>query len=97
MFSGGSLLNKSELKHLDPAIHLQLIYLHGEEAIVRRYSVKKVFLKILQNLQENTCAKVTFSIKLQAESYSFIKKETLPQVFFCGNCEIFKGTAMQIM
>ena len=74
MFSVGSLLNKSASKHLDPAIYLQLIYLHGEEAIVRMYSVKKVFWKTLQNSQENTCAKVTFLIKLQAESYSFIKK-----------------------
>ena len=39
---------------------------------------KKVFLKILQNSQENTCAKVSFLIKLQA---NLIKKETLAQVF----------------
>ena len=36
------------------------------EAVVRRCSVKKVFLKISQNSQENTCAKVSFLIKLQA-------------------------------
>ena len=36
------------------------------EAVVRRYSVKKVFLKISQNLQENTSAIVSFLIKLQA-------------------------------
>ena len=29
-------------------------------------SVKKIFLKILQNSQENTCARVSFFIKLQA-------------------------------
>ena len=29
-------------------------------------SVKKVFLKILQNSQENTCARVDFLIKLQS-------------------------------
>ena len=28
--------------------------------------VEKVFLKILQNSQENTCTKVSFLIKLQA-------------------------------
>ena len=28
--------------------------------------LKKVFLKILQNLQESTCTKVSFLIKLQA-------------------------------
>ena len=35
------------------------------EAVVRRCSVKKVFLKISQNSQENTCARVSFLIKLQ--------------------------------
>ena len=36
------------------------------EAVVQMCSVEKVFLKILQNSQENTCARVSFSIKLQA-------------------------------
>ena len=31
-----------------------------------RSSIKKVFLEILQNSQENTCATASFSIKLQA-------------------------------
>ena len=35
------------------------------EAVVRRCSVKKVFLEISQNSQENTCARVSFLIKLQ--------------------------------
>ena len=43
---------------------------------------KKVFLKILQNLQENT----------QAQACNFIKKETLALVFSCELCEIFKDT-----
>ena len=47
-------------------------------AVARRCSVKKVFLKILQNSQENTCARASFLIKLQAY---VIKKETLPQCF----------------
>ena len=34
------------------------------EAVARRYSVKKVFLEISQNSQENTCARVSFLIKL---------------------------------
>ena len=54
------------------------------------YSVKKVFLEISQNLQENTCARVSFLIKLQA--CNFIKKETLAQVFSCEFCEISKNT-----
>ena len=36
------------------------------EAVARRCSVKKVFLDISQNSQENTCVKVSFLIKLQA-------------------------------
>ena len=36
------------------------------EAVVQRCSVKKVFMGISQNSQENTCARVSFLIKLQA-------------------------------
>ena len=35
------------------------------EALVLRCSVKKMFLEISQNSQENTCARVFFLIKLQ--------------------------------
>ena len=42
------------------------------EAVVRRCSVEKVFLEILQNSQENTRARASFLIKLQASS--LIKK-----------------------
>ena len=35
------------------------------EAVIQRFSGKKEFLKISKNLQENPCAKVSFSIKLQ--------------------------------
>ena len=35
------------------------------EAVIQRCSVKAVFLKISQNSQENTCARVSFLIKLQ--------------------------------
>ena len=38
---------------------------HATEAVVQRCSVKKVSLKISQNWQENTCARVSFLIKLQ--------------------------------
>ena len=45
-----------------------------------------MFLKISQNSQENTCARASFLLKLQALSSNFIKKETLAQLFpfeFC--------------
>ena len=38
------------------------------EALVQRRSVKKAFLEISQNSQENTCARDSFLIKLQALS-----------------------------
>ena len=40
-----------------------------------------MFLKILQNSQENTCARVSF----------LIKKKALAQVFSCEFCEISKN------
>ena len=45
-----------------------------------------------QNSQGNTCAGVSFLIKLQAEGCSFTKKETLAQVFSCEFCEISENT-----
>ena len=49
-----------------------------------------MFLEISQNSQENTCARVSFLIKLQA--WGFIKKKTLAQAFSCEFCEISKNT-----
>ena len=43
----------------------------------RRCSVKKLFLEILQNSQENTCARVSFLKKLQPLVCNFIKKKRL--------------------
>ena len=60
------------------------------EAVAQRFSVKKVFIKISQNPQENTCARVSFLIKLQA--WGLIKKEDLAQLFSCEFCEISKNT-----
>ena len=53
-----------------------------------------MFLEISQNLQENTCVRASFLIKLQArpEACNFIKKETLTQVFPFKFCEISKNT-----
>ena len=41
------------------------------EAVVHRCSLKKVFLEILQNSQENTCVRVSILIKLQASGGCF--------------------------
>ena len=64
--------------------------LEAPEAVVMRCSVKKVFLEISQNSQENACARASFLIKLQA--WAFIKIETLALVFSCEFCEISKIT-----
>ena len=51
-----------------------------------------MLLQILHNSQENTCAKISFLIKLQEKACNFIIKETLAQVFSCKFCEISKNT-----
>ena len=53
--------------------------------------LKKVFLEISQNSQENTCASDSFLIKFQALS-NFIKKESLTQVLSFKFCEISNNT-----
>ena len=50
-----------------PVLNLnRLTVLQSTEAVVRSCSVKKVFLEISQNLQKNTCARVSFLVNLQA-------------------------------
>ena len=43
----------------------------GSEAATRDVLLKKVFLEISQNSQENTCVRVSFLIKLQASEHLF--------------------------
>ena len=45
---------------------LHLLHKQSSEGIL----LKKVFLEILQNSQENTCARVSFLIKLQEQELS---------------------------
>ena len=54
--------------------------------------MKKVFLEILENSQEDTCARVSFLLKLQAGACKFIKKETLAQLSSCEFSKITKNT-----
>ena len=49
-----------------------------------------MFLKVLQNSQENTCAWVSFLIKLQTSNQQLYEHETLAQS--CDFCETFKST-----
>ena len=56
------------------------------EAVAQRCSIKKVFLEILQNSQENTCASLFF------RPATLSKKKTQAQVFSCEFCETSKNT-----
>ena len=55
----------------------------------QRCSIKKVFLKFSQNSQENTCAGVSFLIKLQALGLQLYQKGDSGKVVFC---KILKNT-----
>ena len=79
-------------KKLDFWSILSFLRIDPKEVVAQRCSVKKVLLKISQRSQENTCATVSFLIKLQAGACNFIKKETLAQVFSREFCEISKKT-----
>ena len=50
-----------------------------------------MFLKIWQNSQENTCAKVSFLIKLQAEAWNYLKGVSGTDIFL-WICQTFKNT-----
>ena len=58
----------------------------SEEAVVQRCSAKRKFLKISKKSQENTCARVSFLIKLQASGF-YWKKDSGTGVS-CEFCEI---------
>ena len=63
------------------------------EAGTRWCSVRKLFLEISQNSQENNCVGVSFLMKsYKPEACKFIKKETPTQVLSFEFCEVFKNT-----
>ena len=69
-----------------------IFFLNSTEAVGQRCSLKKLFIEISPNSYQNTCARVSFFIKLQASICNFIKKETSAQVFLFEFCKIFKNT-----
>ena len=48
--------------------HVEISILEHREAVLQRCSLKKVFVEISENSQENVCARVSLLIKLQASS-----------------------------
>ena len=57
------------------------LYIQYTEAAFQRCSVKKVFLEISQNSQENTCARVSFLIQLQGSPATLLKKRLWHRCF----------------
>ena len=55
-------------------------------AVIRRCSVKKIFLKSSKNSEENTGIGVSFLIKSQAQACNLIKRNASTQVFPCEFC-----------
>ena len=51
----------------------------------------KVFLTILQNSHESTCARVSHLIKLKPSGLQFNQTQTPAQVFSSEYCVIFKN------
>ena len=62
------------------------------KAVFRGCFVKKVFLNVSQNSQDNTCVGVSFHSSFRPEACNFIKKETLVQVISCEFSEISPNT-----
>ena len=66
-----------------------IILSQQSEAVARTCSVKKVFLKISQNSEENTCTRVSFLIKLKASGLQLYKKRDSSTGFFLRILRIF--------
>ena len=52
---------------------------------------KKVFVKLSQNSQENTCVEVSFLINVQAWGLQLYLKRDSDTVFSCEFCKTFKN------
>ena len=74
-------------------IDIHLLSLSLQKQPTEVFCEKKVFLKISQYSQENTCARVSFSQNNSKRLDTLIKySDTLAQVFSSEFCEIFKKT-----
>ena len=60
-----------------------------------RCSVKKVFLEISQNSQENTCARDSFLIKLQANPATLLKKSLWYRYFHVNFAKFLRTRFLQ--
>ena len=65
--------------------------LEESEVVARKSSLKKVFLKIPQNSQENICAELSFAIKVEAGGFQLHWIQNLIEVLSFEFWEIFKN------
>ena len=71
-----------------------LLKISFPEVVPRKCSVKKLFLEISQNSQENTCVRVSF---VAGWSATLLKKEILAQVFSCEFCKLLHFSHKSIL
>ena len=64
------------------------LFFFFSEAVSQRCSIKKLFLEILQNSQENTCAMVSFLIKLAPAT--LLKKDSGKSAFLWSLRNFYK-------
>ena len=67
------------------------------EAVVQRCSVKKAFLEISQNSQENTCARVSLLIKFHASGFFWIILFLIVEVSFSQILYEFHEIKLNVM
>ena len=75
-----SLIKKNYLDENQVSIGLQIVK-KLPKSVARRCSVKKVFLKISQNSQENTCARAFFNNVVDIDLQLYYKKDSGTGVF----------------
>ena len=88
-FNGNLFLGFGRFRQLKIYLCLYVLQLVTDRRNYQRWSIKRMFLKTLQNSQETTCVGTSYLIKLQAA----LKKETPAQVFSCEFCEILKNAS----
>ena len=82
--SGKTPCNFAILSHVKSSDFRFITWLLLGGTVAKKCSVKKVFLEISQNSQENTSARATFFFR--SEPCNFIKKENQAQVFSFEFC-----------
>ena len=65
------------------------------EAATDYVLLEKVFLEISQNSHENTCARASFLIKLQAEPATLLKKKLWQRCFPVNFAEFLRTNFLQ--